>query len=533
MALRTTTIRINENHLLSNYFDDITLYAAILKKKTYEMFVLTWTGIKKEVSDRSEEEIEMLDKVNKGIELANQKAKLRWRKLKNPEKGPTEYRPPTKEYPFLSSWTIGAIMRNLQDEDFYMIPPNVSMTMVDKACKDMKAYFAALKEWERNRDNNDHHGKKPKMPGSSMGEKTTATFSCTAARIMYSDDEVWLKFPRTKFKLKLGCSEMFLGKYIHTEVSPSGNGYRVLVSMDDGKEEVKPPENPKRIWGLDLGVTNFVSCANNYGAVPFIVKGGWIKSMNRLYNKKFARLSSDYNRGRESCDVKGDSRRMYAVSRKREDRLRDCYYKVVHFLCKRASEEKVEVVVIGKFDKAECIKKGKKLKKTNQNMAYIPYTNFLKILISVAEKYGIVVIVREESYTSKASAIDKDPIPTYVKGNKTKYEFSGKRTHRGLYRTNENHVLNADVNGAANIARKEFPEAFKGVDLSFLTKSVEVVGFRDLYPIKGKKKEPYKKKKKTCPSAERHRERKRKREELTVSFAKCNREYEEMKGIKR
>ncbi|MBR6411068.1 MAG: hypothetical protein IKS35_06770, partial [Clostridia bacterium] len=34
------------------------------------------------------------------------------------------------------------------------------------------------------------------------------------------------------------------------------------------------------------------------------------------------------------------------------------------------------------------------------------------------------------------------------------YEFSGKRIHRGMYRTKEGKLLNADVNGALNILRK-------------------------------------------------------------------------------
>ena len=64
------------------------------------------------------------------------------------------------------------------------------------------------------------------------------------------------------------------------------------------------------------------------------------------------------------------------------------------------------------------------------------------------------MIVREESYTSKASALDFDEIPNYGK-KEAHYSFSGKRIKRGLYRTSNGSLLNADVNGALNIARKE------------------------------------------------------------------------------
>ena len=54
----------------------------------------------------------------------------------------------------------------------------------------------------------------------------------------------------------------------------------------------------------------------------------------------------------------------------------------------------------------------------------------------------------------KASFLDEDDIPTYVKGNKTKYKFSGNRIKRGLYKTKDDIILNADVNGALNIIKK-------------------------------------------------------------------------------
>ena len=41
-----------------------------------------------------------------------------------------------------------------------------------------------------------------------------------------------------------------------------------------------------------------------------------------------------------------------------------------------------------------------------------------------------------------------------MKGNNTKYSFSGNRVKRGLYKTKDGIILNADVNGALNIIRK-------------------------------------------------------------------------------
>ena len=69
---------------------------------------------------------------------------------------------------------------------------------------------------------------------------------------------------------------------------------------------------------------------------------------------------------------------------------------------------------------------------------------------------GIEVILTEEAYTSKASFLDGDPMPKYEEG--VTRPFSGRRIHRGLYRS-RNGLIHADVNAAANIIRKVFPKA--------------------------------------------------------------------------
>ena len=61
---------------------------------------------------------------------------------------------------------------------------------------------------------------------------------------------------------------------------------------------------------------------------------------------------------------------------------------------------------------------------------------------------------QEESYTSKASFLDADELPVYNADNPQKYNFSGKRIHRGMYQSKTGIKINADVNGALNILRK-------------------------------------------------------------------------------
>lgn len=89
-----------------------------------------------------------------------------------------------------------------------------------------------------------------------------------------------------------------------------------------------------------------------------------------------------------------------------------------------------------------------------------------------ASEKGIGVQVTEEAYTSKASFMDHDPLPRYEKG-KT-WLFSGQRIKRGLYKCVRG-LINADVNGAANILRKVVPTvSANGIEGLDGTQSVNV-----------------------------------------------------------
>jgi putative transposase len=90
-------------------------------------------------------------------------------------------------------------------------------------------------------------------------------------------------------------------------------------------------------------------------------------------------------------------------------------------------------------------------------------------------------VLREESYTSRASLLDLDVIPAYKKGDTTKHTFSGKRVRRGLYKTDRGLFINADINGAGNILRKEYPYAYDGQELSYLYETTKVVSYTDIY----------------------------------------------------
>ena len=95
-------------------------------------------------------------------------------------------------------------------------------------------------------------------------------------------------------------------------------------------------------------------------------------------------------------------------------------------------------------------------RRTNQSFCHIPHLMLVSMIRYKAAALGIEVILTEEAYTSKASFLDRDPLPKFEEG--ATRTFSGRRIHRGLYRS-RNGLIHADVNAAANIMRKVFPNA--------------------------------------------------------------------------
>ena len=85
--------------------------------------------------------------------------------------------------------------------------------------------------------------------------------------------------------------------------------------------------------------------------------------------------------------------------------------------------------------------------KNNQNFVSLPHTQLVNLIEYKGKRAGIEVVKTEESYTSKCSALDLEPICKHE-------EYVGRRTKRGLFRTKSGLKINADQNGATNILRK-------------------------------------------------------------------------------
>ena len=66
-------------------------------------------------------------------------------------------------------------------------------------------------------------------------------------------------------------------------------------------------------------------------------------------------------------------------------------------------------------------------RRNTQNFVFVSFNQLIKQIEYKGERVGIKVYVKDEGYTSKASALDRDLIPDYDPDNKYRCEFSGYR----------------------------------------------------------------------------------------------------------
>ena len=235
----------------------------------------------------------------------------------------------------------------------------------------------------------------------------------------------------------------------------------------------------KRVMGIDLGVDNFATCVSNV-ANAFIIDGRQIKAVNAYYNKFISKTQAELDKTvnkdliKKIAEIDNDSslsdkqkkqkKHPYQVKLQRSTKqlrfeiyyrnnvIMDFLHKASSYVVNHAVKNKISAIYIGR--NIGWKQEANMGRVNNQKFCYIPHSKFIEMLKYKAKMKGISVFDNEESYTSKASFLDNDVIPVFSTDEHEPYKFSGKRKYRGLYKSKDGILLNADVNGAFNILRK-------------------------------------------------------------------------------
>jgi IS605 OrfB family transposase len=239
--------------------------------------------------------------------------------------------------------------------------------------------------------------------------------------------------------------------------------------------ELNDPEikvdNSKAI-SIDLGLNNLATVVSTTDE-SFIVDGLWLKSKNQWFNKRRARLVHHKNKQDIKHLTKGEAWLSYC----RKNQVNDYLNKSARYIIDFCLTRKIGTIVVGYNP---TLKQNSNMgKRNNQNFVQIPIFTLRAKLESLSRRYGLNYLEQEESYTSKASSLDRDNIPVYNADNPSKKKFSGRRIKRGLYKSKDGHLINADCNGSLNIGFKSKHKGFGRVSRVCLTQPVRVNVLRD------------------------------------------------------
>ena len=225
------------------------------------------------------------------------------------------------------------------------------------------------------------------------------------------------------FSIKSGIKD-----FKQVVVTPKTFGFIIEVQYESVEKPKGGTVDKNKACCIDIGVNNLCAITSDQHS-PILVNGRIVKSFNRWYNMN-------------PCKSR---------SKKRYFRIENYFHHVSKMIVENCVKHGIGTIIIGRNQGWKQEVKMRKIQK--QNFQGIPFFLLLNKINYKAAMEGITVLFTEEAYTSKASYLDRDPIPAWEKDQK-EFEFSGTRVKRGLYRSKNGTLLNADVNGSANIGRK-------------------------------------------------------------------------------
>ena len=343
------------------------------------------------------------------------------------------------------------VMKSLPNEinNYKLLTPSVSQQVLMVFDRNIKSFFGLLRVKESLKGN-------PKLMKFKHKEKGRNVVVIRGDKNVCKFKDGFIHFPA---KLNLYPIKSTNVKHqddlVQVRIVPQTSTYKIEIVYK--KDEKINWDNG--LASIDLGVNNLATLVTDKSSV--IYNGKDIKSINQYYNKKRTKLSSEL----ELKWKRKSSNKLTKLTFKRGNKVKDSLHKKSRQIVNKLKEDKVKNLAIG-YNKEwkQEINLGKK---ANQTFVSIPYSRFIDMIAYKCKLEGINVIINEESYTSKCSAMDLEEIKKHD-------VYLGKRIKRGLFKTGKGLLINSDVNGSLNIGRKVFgDDYFNPADRGFVLNPIK------------------------------------------------------------
>lgn len=350
------------------------------------------------------------------------------------------------------------------DVNYWGIQSNSVQAIRRTLFSETKSFFKALEQWKKTPEKFTGRPKFPKYSGSTE-KRIIEIYQVPKV----DKDGFWTIPMNVEFRKRFGSIKIRMPKNLlnqkisYIEIKPKQKGrffevhytYEVYVA-----QMKKQPTTTINALSCDLGVDRLLSCATNKGDT-FLIDGKKLKSINQYFNKAISNLQQKNIENGISKRIV--TNKIAELWNNREAQINGYFSQAVGLLFKKMKEFNIDTIVIGYNAgwKQECDMG----KRNNQQFVQIPFQKLISAIENKCLKEGILFKRQEESYTSKASFLDRDSMPVWSKDNKTHHHFSGKRVTRGLYQSQAGRYIHADINGALNTLRKsevvEFNESLR------------------------------------------------------------------------
>ncbi|BAZ24728.1 transposase [Kalymmatonema gypsitolerans NIES-4073] len=295
---------------------------------------------------------------------------------------------------------------------------------------------------------------RPRIPGYRKDGLTVVTFPVQAVKLDIETGMCRLAISRELSKDKDILSDVWIpGGYgfkphqlVEVRILPRNRELYAEYVYKSGNEGVSCllGLDYEQALGIDPGTNNWLTCVSTLGK-SLIIDGRQLKSLNTNYNRKVKKIKTGKPQGFWSEELA-------SLAELRNCQMRDAINKTARFIVNYCLNHKIGNVVFGW---GQGVKDKITLgRRNNQNFVQIPTSKLKERIRQLCEEIGIQFTETEESYTSKTSFLDGDFLPKFNGEKPGSWKPSGKRVKRGMYKTKNNLVINADCNGAANILVK-------------------------------------------------------------------------------
>ena len=256
--------------------------------------------------------------------------------------------------------------------------------------------------------------------GYWMDERVVSIGIGKGLRIPYTSGALWIG--------KQGRLEI-----LYDELSKKWYAHQPVTVEWWEEEEARHDQTGLRA-SIDLGVCNLIAAVVE-GERPIIYSGRAVLSDWIYWTKRIAKEQSRLMQSNK----KYTSKKLRKLFRARQRRFRHAVYAMLRDLFERLVEAGVTELIVG--DLTGIRNNSNHSRSTNQKVHnFWSFASTARRMRELAEEYGITITPVGERYTSQLCSL-------------CGRRHRGGRIERGLYLCKTNHIiLNADVNGAVNIA---------------------------------------------------------------------------------